>query len=188
MNDMICFQTRLRITLEKFMWLTVFSGPERKSGWFGFRIYCVSWVLWWCIRHICLYIGDPEFWHGQADVRTGPAVCKSLRRPKNNLISKASGRETINHSHISGTGREWQKSIPRIHEREGNEKIHSHNSGIGIRGFYSWEWTGTRMSFIMKKLWFYIRWFLNLVFAENFTSFLVTLKELASLKKRLQHK
>ena len=33
------------------------------------------------------------------------------------------------HSRNSGTGREW--------------KIHSHNSGMGIRGFHSWEWTGT---------------------------------------------
>ena len=36
-----------------------------------------------------------------------------------------------------------KKSIPEIREREGNEKIHSHNSGKGIRGFHSWEWTGT---------------------------------------------
>ena len=36
-----------------------------------------------------------------------------------------------------------KKNIPEIHEREGNEKIHSHNSGKGIRGFHSWEWTGT---------------------------------------------
>ena len=36
-----------------------------------------------------------------------------------------------------------EKSIPEIREREGNEKIHSHNSGTGIRGFHSWEWTGT---------------------------------------------
>ena len=35
------------------------------------------------------------------------------------------------------------KSIPEIREREGNEKIHSHNSEKGIRSFYSWEWTGT---------------------------------------------
>ena len=48
-----------------------------------------------------------------------------------------------NHSHNSGTGREWKKSIPEIREREGNEKIHCHNSGKGIRGFHSWEWTGT---------------------------------------------
>ena len=30
-----------------------------------------------------------------------------------------------------------KKSIPEIREREGNEKIHSHNSGKGIRGFHS---------------------------------------------------
>ena len=36
-----------------------------------------------------------------------------------------------------------KKNIPKIWEREGNEKIHSHNSGKGIRGFHSWEWTGT---------------------------------------------
>ena len=28
-------------------------------------------------------------------------------------------------------------------EREGNEKVHSHNSGKGVRGFHSWELTGT---------------------------------------------
>ena len=50
-----------------------------------------------------------------------------------------------NHSHNSGTGREWKKSIPIIREREGNEKIHSHNLGMEIRGFHSWEWTGTRI-------------------------------------------
>ena len=36
-----------------------------------------------------------------------------------------------------------KKNIPKIRKREGNEKIHSHNSGMGIRGFRSWEWTGT---------------------------------------------
>ena len=47
------------------------------------------------------------------------------------------------HSHNSGTGRERKKSIPEIRQPEVNEKIHSHNSGKGIRGFHSWEWTGT---------------------------------------------
>ena len=36
-----------------------------------------------------------------------------------------------------------KKSIPKIREREGNEKIDSHNSGMGIRGFHSREWMGT---------------------------------------------
>ena len=36
-----------------------------------------------------------------------------------------------------------KKNILKIQEREGNEKINSHNSGMGIRGFHSWEWTGT---------------------------------------------
>ena len=36
-----------------------------------------------------------------------------------------------------------KKSIPEIREREGNEKIHFHYSEKGIRGFHSWEWTGT---------------------------------------------
>ena len=36
-----------------------------------------------------------------------------------------------------------KKNIPKIREREKNEKIYSHNSGKGIRGFHSWEWTGT---------------------------------------------
>ena len=30
-----------------------------------------------------------------------------------------------------------KKNILKIQEREGNEKINSHNSGMGIRGFYS---------------------------------------------------
>ena len=38
-----------------------------------------------------------------------------------------------------------KKNIPKIQEREGNEKIHSHNLGMEIRGFHSWEWTGTRI-------------------------------------------
>ena len=36
-----------------------------------------------------------------------------------------------------------KKTIPEIREREGNEKINSHNLGMGIRGFHSREWTGT---------------------------------------------
>ena len=36
-----------------------------------------------------------------------------------------------------------KKNILKIREREGNEKIHTHNLESGIRGFYSWEWTGT---------------------------------------------
>ena len=47
------------------------------------------------------------------------------------------------HSQNSGTGREWKKSIPKIREREGNEKIHSQSSGKGIRDLHSWEWPGT---------------------------------------------
>ena len=35
-----------------------------------------------------------------------------------------------------------KKTIPEIREWEGNEKIHSHNLGMGIRAFHSWEWTG----------------------------------------------
>ena len=42
-----------------------------------------------------------------------------------------------------GNGKGVEKTIPKIREQEGNEKIHSHNSGKGIRGFHSWEWTGT---------------------------------------------
>ena len=38
-----------------------------------------------------------------------------------------------------GNGKGMTKNIPKIREREGNEKIHSHNSGTGIRGFHSWE-------------------------------------------------
>ena len=43
-------------------------------------------------------------------------------------------------------GKGMEKNIPEIREWEGNEKIHSHNSGMGIRGFHSWEWTGTGIS------------------------------------------
>ena len=41
---------------------------------------------------------------------------------------------------------EWEgneKSIPKVRERKGNEKIHFHKSGKGIRSFHSWEWKGT---------------------------------------------
>ena len=39
-----------------------------------------------------------------------------------------------------GNGKGMKISNPKIRERQ---KIHSHNSGMGIRGFHSWEWTGT---------------------------------------------
>ena len=52
------------------------------------------------------------------------------------------GNEKI-HSQNSGTGREWKKDIPEIREREGNEKINSQSTGTGIRGLHSWEWLGT---------------------------------------------
>ena len=42
-----------------------------------------------------------------------------------------------------------KKSLPKIWEREGNEKIHSHNSGMGIRGYHSQEYPGTGTG--MKK-------------------------------------
>ena len=42
-----------------------------------------------------------------------------------------------------------KKSLPKIWEREGNEKIHSHNSGMGIRGYHSQEFPG--MGTGMKK-------------------------------------
>ena len=38
---------------------------------------------------------------------------------------------------------ELKKPIPEIREREGNKKIHSRNSGKGIRGIHSWECPGT---------------------------------------------
>ena len=37
-----------------------------------------------------------------------------------------------------GNGKGIKKTFPKF----GNEKIHSHKSGKGIRGFHSWEWTG----------------------------------------------
>ena len=42
-----------------------------------------------------------------------------------------------------GNGKGMKKSIPKIRERKGNEKVHSQNSGKGIRDFHSWERTGT---------------------------------------------
>ena len=62
-----------------------------------------------------------------------------------------------------GNGKGMKKSIPKIREREGNEKnpfpqfgngkgmkkIHSHNSGMGIRGYHSQEYPGTGTG--MKK-------------------------------------
>ena len=38
------------------------------------------------------------------------------------------------HSQSSGTERELKNPIPKIWEREGNKKIHSHNLGTGISG------------------------------------------------------
>ena len=63
--------------------------------------------------------------------------------------------------HRSGT----KKSTPEIQEREGNEKnpspkfgngkgmkkIHSHNSGMGIRGYHSQEYPGTGTGTGMEK-------------------------------------
>ena len=63
----------------------------------------------------------------------------------------------------SGTGRELKKLIPEIRERKGNgknpfpefgngkgmKKIHSRNSGKGIRGYHSQEYPGTGTG--MKK-------------------------------------
>ena len=62
-----------------------------------------------------------------------------------------------------GNGKGMKKSIPKIREREGNEKnlfqqfgnrkgmkkIHSQNSGMGIRGYHSQEFPGTGTG--MKK-------------------------------------
>ena len=39
-----------------------------------------------------------------------------------------------------------ENSIPKIQTREGYEKINSHNSGTGIRGFLFGEWMGTGIS------------------------------------------
>ena len=40
-------------------------------------------------------------------------------------------------------GKGIKKSISEVWEPEGNEKIHSHNLGMEIRGFHSQEWTWT---------------------------------------------
>ena len=42
----------------------------------------------------------------------------------------------------SGTGTGIENSIPKVREREGNEKKHSQNSGMGMKSYYSREWTG----------------------------------------------
>ena len=39
-----------RVTGQKSKWL---SGLERRPGWFGYRIYWISWVLCCCIKHMC---------------------------------------------------------------------------------------------------------------------------------------
>ena len=44
---------------------------------------------------------------------------------------------------FEGSGTGIKNSIPKVREREGNEKIHSQSSGTGIRGLHSWEWPGT---------------------------------------------
>ena len=49
------------------------------------------------------------------------------------------GKEYKNHAQILGKGREWKKEIPEIRDWEGNEKIQSHISGTGIRGYNSQE-------------------------------------------------
>ena len=55
------------------------------------------------------------------------------------------GMEKI-HSQSSGTGREWKKSIPKIREREGNEKktFPKFGNGKGIKKSIPkfWEWEG----------------------------------------------
>ena len=51
-----------------------------------------------------------------------------------------------------GNGKGMKKSIPKIREREGNEKIHSQSSGKGIRGLHSWEWPGTGTGIIFYPL------------------------------------
>ena len=51
-----------------------------------------------------------------------------------NSIPKVQEREgnwKKTHSLNSGTGREWKKTIPKIREWEGNEKIYFQNSGTG---------------------------------------------------------
>ena len=64
-----------------------------------------------------------------------------------------------------GNGKGMKKSIPKIWEREGNEKnpfpkfgnrkgmkkIHSHNSGMGIRGYHSQKYPGTGTGMKNKK-------------------------------------
>ena len=56
---------------------------------------------------------------------------------------------------LFGNGKGMKKTIHEIREREGNEKIHSHNLGMGIRGFHSWEWTGTEIPAHPWELWLF---------------------------------
>ena len=93
---------------------------------------------------------NPQGWAGMTFEGLGTGIENSI--PK---VWEREGNEK-KHSQNSGTGGEWKKAfpkfgngkgmkknIPKIRVREGNEKIHSHISGNGIRGFHSWEWTGT---------------------------------------------
>ena len=52
-------------------------------------------------------------------------------------------REWESEAIIPGKRERMEKHIPEIREREGNGEIHSNNSGPGIRGCHSQEWTGT---------------------------------------------
>ena len=53
-----------------------------------------------------------------------------------------------------GNGKGMKKSIPQIWEWEGNEKIHSHISGMGIRGYHSQKYPGTGTGMKKKAKWY----------------------------------
>ena len=59
------------------------------------------------------------------------------------------GIEEKNHSLNSGMGREWKNRFPKFRNRKGMKKIHSHNLGMGIKGYHSQKYLGTRAG--MKK-------------------------------------
>ena len=71
---------------------------------------------------------------------------------KNPFLKFGSGKEKKkNNSQNPGTEREWKKTIPKIREQEGIEKIHYHISGTGIRGYHSREKPETRKGMERKN-------------------------------------
>ena len=66
-----------------------------------------------------------------------------VRERDRNEKSVPTFREWESEAIIPGKRERMEKHIPEIRESEGNGEIHSNNSGPGIRGCHSQEWTGT---------------------------------------------